>query len=324
MLSLDNIQSDIEKWIGEVDYGREPRNLYEPIGYALSLGGKRLRPTLCLASCALFSDDYEAAREPALALEVFHNFTLLHDDVMDKASVRRGKPTVVAKYGLSTAILSGDTMLVEAYKLLNETDSPSFSIIVDEFNKMAREVCEGQQYDMDFETRDDVTTGEYIEMIRLKTAVLLATSIKIGAMVGGANALDAKALYDFGILIGLAFQLQDDLLDSFGNPSTFGKAIGGDIMENKKTFLLLTARENADSQRRKEIAHWLAAENPDREKKVAAMKAIFEQTGARAATESKIQEYYSQAIALLRAMEITAEGKRFLIDYTDMLLKRDK
>lgn len=324
MLTIDNIYTDVEKWLAEIDYGQSPKNLYDPIRYSMSLGGKRLRPVLCLSTCALFKDDYEQAKSAAMAIEVFHNFTLLHDDVMDKACIRRGKPTVVAKYGLNTAILSGDAMLIEAYRLLQQTDSPSYSIIMDTFNEMARGVCEGQQLDMDFETRDDVTADEYMEMIRLKTAVLLAGSIKIGALVGGAASQEVQALYDYGILIGLAFQLQDDLLDSFGNPETFGKAIGGDIMDNKKTYLLIKALAGADTNQKREIQAWMG--NPDavREEKVEAMRELFEATGARAATEEKVKELYDKAMSKLREMEIPAEGKRVFIDYANKMFKRDK
>lgn len=324
MLSIESIQADVDKWLAEIDYGKEPRNLYDPVRYSMSLGGKRLRPTLCLATCALFKDDYQQAKWPALAIEVFHNFTLLHDDVMDKATIRRGKPTVATKYGLNTAILSGDAMLIQAYTLLQQTDSPSFSLITDAFNQVAREVCEGQQLDMDFETRDDVTAPEYLEMIRLKTAVLLATAIKIGSLAGGATAQETQALYEYGILIGLAFQLQDDLLDSFGDEATFGKAIGGDIMENKKTYLLIKALEGADAQQKRELTAWMHNNNAVREEKVAAVRDLFEVTGARTATEKKVEELFAQAMSKLREMEIPAEGKRCFIDYANKLFKRDK
>lgn len=324
MLSIENILSDVEKWLSEIDYGQEPRNLYAPVRYSMSLGGKRLRPSMCLATCALFKDDYGQAKWPAMAIEVFHNFTLLHDDVMDKACIRRGKPTVVAKYGLNTAILSGDAMLIEAYRLLQLTDSPSFSLICDTFNQTAREVCQGQQLDIDFESRNDVTAAEYLEMIRLKTAVLLAGSMKIGALVGGATAADTQGLYDYGILLGLAFQLQDDLLDSFGNAATFGKAIGGDIMENKKTFLLINALDNADAQQKRELQAWMANADAVREEKVEAVKNLYEATGARGLTERKVEDLFSQAMSKLREMEIPAEGKRFFIDFANKLFKRDK
>lgn len=322
MLTKEKITEDVERWLGEVEYGTEPAGLYEPIRYAMSLGGKRIRPVLCLATCSLFKDDYTEARWAAAALEVFHNFTLLHDDIMDRATLRRGKPTVAAKYGTNSAILSGDAMLIEAYRLLQLTDSPSFNFISESFDQLAREVCEGQQLDMDFESRADVTTAEYLEMIRLKTACLIAGSMRIGALVGGASAADTKVIYDFGILLGLVFQLQDDLLDTFGDAATFGKALGGDIMENKKTYLALSAMELADAKQRKDLVAWQQTHDAVREEKVAAVTALFEQTGARKATADKISVLYDQAMSSLRVMEIPAEGKRFFIDYADWLFKR--
>lgn len=238
---------DINAEIGKLDWSREPKGLYEPIGYALAAGGKRIRPTLALlgakAVCGeRFDTSVENAVLPAaLALEVFHNFTLLHDDVMDKAEVRRGRPTVHVKWNENTAILSGDQMLIEAYKLLSHVPAEKLPKVLDLFNKMATEVCEGQQLDVDFEKRNDVTIAEYMEMIRLKTSVLLATALQIGAYIAGGTDEEQQALYDFGINLGLAFQIQDDYLDCFGDPATFGKAIGGDIREGKKTWLWLTA-----------------------------------------------------------------------------------
>jgi len=238
---------DINAEIGKLDWSREPKGLYEPIGYALAAGGKRIRPTLALLGAkAVCGDRFDTSIEnavlpAALALEVFHNFTLLHDDVMDKAEVRRGRPTVHVKWNENTAILSGDQMLIEAYKLLSHVPAEKLPKVLDLFNKMATEVCEGQQLDVDFEKRNDVTIAEYMEMIRLKTSVLLATALQIGAYIAGGTDEEQQALYDFGINLGLAFQIQDDYLDCFGNPATFGKAIGGDIREGKKTWLWLTA-----------------------------------------------------------------------------------
>ena len=232
-----NIQEEIEK----LDWSKEPKGLYEPIGYALAAGGKRLRPLLCLTACSLFGGDEKKALPAALALEVFHNFTLLHDDVMDHASVRRGRPCVHKKWDENTAILSGDAMLIEAYKLLSQLPAELLSPVLTWFNQMAIEVCEGQQYDVENEQKADVSLADYMEMIRLKTAVLLATSLRIGAYIGGANEQDQTAIYQFGILIGEAFQIQDDYLDCFGDEQTFGKAIGGDIREGKKTWLWLKA-----------------------------------------------------------------------------------
>ena len=241
---------DINAEIGKLDWSREPKGLYEPIGYALSAGGKRLRPQLAILGARAVGGDAQSVLPAALALEVFHNFTLLHDDVMDKAEVRRGRPTVHVKWNENTAILSGDQMLIEAYKLLAQVPAEKLPRVLELFNKMATEVCEGQQLDVDFEKRDDVTIAEYMEMIRLKTSVLLATALQIGAYIAGGTEQEQQALYDFGINLGLAFQIQDDYLDCFGDPKTFGKAIGGDIREGKKTWLwiksLVVGRSSLD------------------------------------------------------------------------------
>lgn len=326
MLSSDTLLKEIEQGIKEFGFPEKPRALYEPIEYSMSLGGKRLRPIMCLAACSLFTDDYQKAMPAALAIEMFHNFTLLHDDVMDNADLRRNQPTVKAKYGQNTAILSGDEMLIEAYKLLAQTDSPMFSLIMNTFNTTATQVCEGQQYDMDFESRTDVTLDEYLEMIKLKTAVLLAGATKIGALIGGGSNKEVQALYDFSIGIGLAFQLQDDLLDTFGDEKTFGKAIGGDIMENKKTYLLISALQNANTEQRGELIKWI---NKDRslvvrEEKVAAIRDLYEATGAHEITEAKMEELHQNAMSTLREMDISAQGKRFFADFADALLKRKR
>lgn len=326
MLSAETLLQEIEQEIKAFRFPENPHALYEPIEYSMSLGGKRIRPIMCLAACSLFTDDYKKALPAAMAIEMFHNFTLLHDDVMDNANLRRNQPTVHAKYGQNTAILSGDQMLIEAYKLLAQTDSPMFSLVMDTFNKTATEVCEGQQYDMDFEKRTDVAIDEYLEMIRLKTAVLLAGATKIGALIGGGSHKEVQAIYDFSIGIGLAFQLQDDLLDTFGDEKTFGKEIGGDIMENKKTYLLISALQNADTEQRGELIKWLSKDRDMviREEKVAAVRAIFETTGARQATVNKMEELHANAISTLREMDISAQGKRFFLNFADTLLKRKR
>ncbi|MCQ2202918.1 MAG: polyprenyl synthetase family protein [Bacteroidales bacterium] len=324
MLSIDILRKEIEQEIGNLGFKRAPLGLYEPIEYSMSLGGKRLRPVMCLAACSLFTDDYAKAMPAALAIEMFHNFTLLHDDVMDNADMRRNEPTVRAKWNDNTAILSGDEMLIEAYKLLSMTDTPAFSLVLSTFSDTATEVCEGQQYDMEFEERDDVRLDEYMEMIRLKTAVLLAGAIKIGALIGGANDADIKSLYDYSIDLGLAFQLQDDLLDTFGDEKTFGKAIGGDIMEGKKTYLLISALQKASAEQRAELEQWLTAKDAPRADKVAAVRSLYESTGAKEATEKKMEELYAKAMNTLKLMEISAEGKRFFADFGDRLLKRKR
>lgn len=324
MLSIDTLRKDIETWIKQLQFTHAPYTLYQPIEYSLAMGGKRIRPVMCLAACTLYTDDYTIARPAALALEMFHNFTLLHDDVMDKADLRRNQPTVCAKWNTNTAILSGDQMLIEAYKLITQIDSPAFSLILSTFNQTATEVCEGQQYDMDFEQTNEVTIEQYLEMIRLKTAVLLAASIKIGALIGGADEADTNTLYDFGIHLGLAFQLQDDLLDTYGDEATFGKAIGGDIMENKKTFLLISALNNATIAQRHELATWIAAKEPDREEKITAVRTIYDAIGVRKQAEESIKKHYDAAISILREMEISAEGKRIFADFAASLIKRTR
>ncbi len=281
---------DINEIIESLDYRREPRGLYEPIGYALSAGGKRVRPRLALLGAQVFGGDEQLVLPAALALEVFHNFTLLHDDVMDKAVVRRGRPTVHVKWDENTAILSGDQMLIEAYKLLSEVKEDKLAGVLRMFNKMATEICEGQQYDVDFEKREDVSIAEYMEMIRLKTSVLLATALQIGAYIAGADEEGQRALYEYGINLGLAFQIQDDLLDCFGDPATFGKAIGGDIREGKKTFMWLTARAKAG-------AGWST-----QGKELAEVLREYEQLGVRKAAEEEIQRLTARALEQLETV----------------------
>lgn len=324
MISIETLRSEIESSLANIKWNKPPMGLYTPIEYSIALGGKRVRPVMCLASCMLFTDNYQKAIPAALAIEIFHNFTLLHDDVMDKADIRRGNPTVWKKWNNNTAILSGDAMLIEAYKLLAQTDSPAFSMILNTFNQTAIEVCEGQQYDMEFETRNNVSIDEYMEMIRLKTAVLLAGAVKIGALIGGASSVDTEALYNFAIKLGLAFQLQDDLLDMYGDEATFGKAIGGDIMENKKTYLLISAMENALPEQLNTIRAWIAEENPIREEKIEAIRNIYDEIGVKNMTEDKINELFAQALQIVREMNISAEGKLFFTEFANKLLKRNK
>lgn len=244
---------DINSQIAQLNWQREPQGLYAPIAYTLAAGGKRIRPTLALTAARVYGGDEAKVLPAALALEVFHNFTLLHDDVMDKALVRRGRDTVHVRWNENTAILSGDQMVIEAYKLLSGVDADKLPRVMQLFNKMATEICEGQQYDMDFEPRTDVTIEEYMTMIRLKTSVLLATALQIGAYIAGADEAGQQALYEYGIALGLAFQLQDDWLDCYGDEATFGKAIGGDIREGKQTFMLLTAKQLADANQLTEL-----------------------------------------------------------------------
>lgn len=296
---------DINKAIEQLDWSKEPHGLYEPIAYTLASGGKRLRPTLALIAAEtvvnrglLNGDATENVLPAALALEVFHNFTLLHDDVMDRAEVRRGRPTVHVKWNENTAILSGDQMLIEAYKLLSGVPADKLPQVLKWFNEMATGICEGQQYDVDFEHMSQVTIEDYMKMIELKTSVLLAYAMRIGGYIAGADATQQEALYQFGLHIGLAFQIQDDILDVYGDPKTFGKAIGGDICANKKTFLLLMAMETADAEAKAELLQWLMTTDRN-EEKIKAVTAIYNRLNVRDAAETVMEEHTALALAQL-------------------------
>ena len=289
---------DINKEILNLDWKREPYGLYEPIEYTLAAGGKRVRPQLAMIASQLFGGKDEEVLSAALALEVFHNFTLLHDDVMDKADVRRGRPTVHVKWNENTAILSGDQMLIEAYKLLAGVPAEKLPTVLQLFNKMATEICEGQQYDVDFESQEQVAIEEYLKMIRLKTSVLLATALQIGAYIAGANEQQQEAVYQFGINVGLGFQIQDDILDVWGDPETFGKAVGGDISCNKKTFVYLEAKR-LEAQG---LEEWYSQTLEDNTEKIAAVKSIFEALGVREKCEEVVGEYTQRAMQLLEEL----------------------
>jgi geranylgeranyl diphosphate synthase type II len=297
---------DINKEILNLDWKREPYGLYEPIEYTLAAGGKRVRPQLAMIACELFGGKAQEIAPAAMALEVFHNFTLLHDDVMDHAEVRRGRPTVHVKWNENTAILSGDQMLIEAYKLLSGVPADKLPTILQLFNKMATEICEGQQYDVDFESQEHVAIEEYLKMIRLKTAVLLATALKMGSYIAGASTEQQDMLYEFGINIGLAFQIQDDILDVWGNPETFGKAVGGDISCNKKTFVYLEAMrllgDDAISLEARELKQWYCQVLEDNTEKIAAVKEIFERLGVRPLCELVVDDYTNKALELLNTL----------------------
>ena len=294
---------DINKEILNLDWKREPYGLYEPIEYTLAAGGKRVRPQLAMIASQLFGGKDEEILPAALALEVFHNFTLLHDDVMDKADVRRGRPTVHVKWNENTAILSGDQMLIEAYKLLAGVPADKLPRVLQLFNKMATEICEGQQYDVDFESQEHVTIEEYLKMIRLKTSVLLANALQTGAYIAGADEQAQGDLYEFGINIGLAFQIQDDILDVWGDPKTFGKAVGGDISCNKKTFVYLEAmRRLGDEAIGNELQQWYSQVLENNTTKIAAVKEIFEQLDVRTACEKVVEDYTQKALALLNQL----------------------
>ena len=280
---------DINQEVLQLDWHREPYGLYEPIEYTLAAGGKRIRPQLAMIASQLFGGKDEEVLPAALALEVFHNFTLLHDDVMDHADVRRGRPTVHVKWNANTAILSGDQMLIEAYKLLSGVPKEKLSQCLDMFNKMATEICEGQQYDVDFEAKEMVSETEYLMMIGKKTAVLLATALQMGAYIAGASQDEQETLALFGTSIGLAFQIQDDILDVWGDPATFGKAIGGDISCNKKTYVTIIAEKIADEESRKELQHWYSQTLSDNTEKIARVKAIYERLGVREFCERSVR-----------------------------------
>lgn len=290
---------DINHEIAKLNWEREPKGLYAPIAYTMAAGGKRVRPQLAMIACGIFGGNEQEVAPAAMALEVFHNFTLLHDDVMDKAEVRRGRPTAHIQWNENTAILSGDQMMIEAYKLLAEVPESKLHKVLRLFNEMATEICEGQQYDVDFESQEHVTIEEYLKMIRLKTSVLLATALQIGSYLAGANEAQQEALYQFGINVGLAFQIQDDILDVWGDPKTFGKAVGGDISCNKKTYVYLTAQKLADDELAEELHQWYGSVLDDNTEKIAAVKGIFEQLNVRAACEAVVEDYTQKALLIL-------------------------
>lgn len=319
MRTFEEICRTIEEALARLTFDQPPRSLFDPITYTLSLGGKRIRPALALMACDLFGGKNEDVLQPALGLEVFHNFTLLHDDLMDEADRRRDKPTVHKLWNPNVAILSGDAMLICAYQLVAKANDKA---ILELFSRTALEICAGQQYDMEFESRPDVTEEEYLEMIRLKTAVLLACALKVGAMIGGASAADADALYDYGIHIGLAFQLQDDLLDVYGDPKTFGKNIGGDILCNKKTFLLINALSAASEEQRQVMEDWMARKTYDAQEKIAAFTNLYNELSIRDLTERRIEDYYRMANEDLARLSIAPETLSVLKGTCDRLMKR--
>ena len=326
MFSLEQYSTLIEKELQQLSIGSNtPAGLYQPIDYVMSGGGKRVRPALTLIACHLFSDDIGKALMPALALEIFHNFTLLHDDLMDHADVRRNRPTVHKRWNGNTAILSGDAMLILAYRYMCRAQPEILPELLDTFTQTALEVCEGQQYDMDFEQRSDVTIDEYLNMIRLKTAVLLAACLKIGAICGGATSANSESLYRFGISLGLTFQIQDDWLDVYADPNVFGKAIGGDILTGKKTFLLLTALERADEKTRGELISLLNDAKISAAEKIGSVQAIYNRMEVSDAARQAMDIYYRQAMSYLReATTHNPSRKTILEEFATQLLKREK
>ena len=323
MKTSDEILSLINEYLDNLPYERKPAGLYDPIKYVLSIGGKRIRPTLMLLAYNLYKEDPERILSSAVALETYHNYTLLHDDLMDNASVRRGQPTVHKKWDANTAILSGDSMLVLAYERMAKCPVEKLKPVLDLFTETALEIGEGQQYDMDFETRNDVREEEYIEMIRLKTSVLLACATKMGAILADAPQEDADNLYKFGEQMGLAFQLQDDYLDVYGDPEVFGKAIGGDILCNKKTYMLINAFNLANDEQRKRLQQWVNAENPDPRQKIKAVTQIYNEIGISQLAEQKIKHYFNESRKYLEAINLPKERKLELEAYTDKMMKRN-
>lgn len=322
MKTANEILRIFNDYLDHLPYDRKPQSLYEPIRYELSLGGKRIRPSLMMMAYNLYADDVESILPQACSLETYHNHTLLHDDLMDRAGVRRGRPTVHVKWDDNTAILSGDAMLLVACQRMLQCEARLMPQVQNLFIETAIEICEGQQYDMDFETRQDVTEDEYIEMIRLKTSVLLACATKMGAILAGAPEEDAHNLYKFGEQMGLAFQLQDDYLDVYGDPKVFGKAIGGDILCNKKTYMLINAFNRADDRQREELNRWIGAVQPVPEEKIKAVTAIYNEIGVAELAQQKIEHYFAESRRYLDRVGVAAEKKQELIAYTNRMMNR--
>lgn len=323
MHSISVYQEHFLAYLEDQKILKEPKNLYEPIDYILRLGGKRMRPVLTLLSTEVFDVDFKKALPAATAVEVFHNFSLVHDDIMDDAPLRRGKETVHEKWNLNTGILSGDAMLILAYQYFEKYEPTIFRDLAKLFSKTALEVCEGQQYDVDFENRDDVTIPEYLKMIEYKTAVLVGAAMKMGAIIAETTEENANLIYDFGLNLGIAFQLQDDYLDCFGNPETFGKQVGGDIIENKKTYLYLKAMEFAKSEEREQLLHLYSIQPNDNSEKIESVKDFFNQTGASNATKQAIEDYTMKAFDTLNKMQIGEDKKMVLKAFGEKLMKRD-
>lgn len=311
-----------EALLNKENIRQEPQNLYDPVNYILSLGGKRIRPVMTLMACELFGGDIKKAMPAALGIEMFHNFSLVHDDIMDRAPLRRGKPTVHERWNANAAILSGDTMLVMAYDLFLSLEPHKVLPVMAVFSQTAREVCEGQQYDMDFETRAQVTIGEYLEMIRLKTAVLIGAAFRIGGIMGGADPDDLERIYRFGMEAGIAFQLMDDLLDTYGNEAVFGKRKYGDIHTNKKTFLYLKALELADEDQAKTLARYYSPYKSDPDEKIREVMKIFDLLDVKSRTESLISHYHDRAIESFERIGVTDDRKKVILDYTEKLMAR--
>ena len=323
MFTDSQLLEKVNDYISHLVYGKQPEGLYEPIQYAMSLGGKRIRPVLMMMAYNLYRDDVDSILSQAAGIETYHNYTLMHDDLMDNADLRRGKPTVHKKWNRDTAILSGDTMLVLAYKLLTSAGGRYVPAVMRTFTQTAMEVSEGQQYDMDYEKRMDVYEHEYLEMIRLKTSVLLAASLKIGALLAEAPADDTQFLYDFGINLGIAFQLRDDILDVYGDPAVFGKKIGGDILCNKKTYLLIQALRRAEPDQLSELKKWLEAKDYNPQEKIEAVTAVYDSIDVRSLCEDRISHYTLLAETNLDMVKVPDEKKQPLVDEMNKLMFRE-
>ncbi|MEZ0006179.1 geranylgeranyl diphosphate synthase type II [Flavobacterium sp. 28YEA47A] len=322
MHSISEYQDGFLNYLESQKIVKEPKSLYEPIQYILSLGGKRIRPILTLMAAEIFDQEYKKALPAALAVEVFHNFSLVHDDIMDDAPLRRGKETVHEKWNINTGILSGDAMLILAYQYFEKYEPVIFQSLAKLFSKTALEVCEGQQWDVDFETRDDVTIPEYLKMIEYKTAVLVGAAMKMGAIIAETSVENGEAIYDFGLNLGIAFQLQDDYLDAFGNPETFGKQVGGDIIENKKTYLYLKTLQFATPEEKEQLLHLYSIQPTDNSEKINSVKEIFNHTGASKATQEAIREYTFKAFETLEKLNIGQDKKAVLKAFGENLMSR--
>jgi geranylgeranyl diphosphate synthase type II len=322
MQNIEAYQESFLKYLEGFTIERKPKNLYEPVNYILKLGGKRLRPVLTLMTADIFGNKAKDAMNAALSVEVFHNFSLIHDDIMDDAPLRRGKQTVHEKWDLNTGILSGDAMLIMAYQLFENYQSNTFQALAKLFSKTALEVCEGQQYDIDFEIRTDVTISEYLKMIEYKTAVLVAAAMKMGAIVANASEEDQNSIYDFGRYLGIAFQLQDDYLDAFGNPETFGKQVGGDILENKKTYLYLKTLELGSEAQKSNLMKLMSSTSISGAEKVEKVKSLFNTSGASNAIKFAVKDYTNKAFSVLRALNISEDKKQMLQLFGEQLMNR--
>lgn len=322
MTEIKEVQSLIEKEIKNQAFGKKPGSLYKPIRYLMDLGGKRLRPLLTLLAYSLYKKDFKKVIPYAVAVETFHNFTLMHDDIMDKAPLRRGKATVHKKWNVNTAILSGDVMLVKVYEMFNKLEATKAKAIIQIFNTCAAEVCEGQQWDMEFEKMNSVTEKEYIQMISQKTAVLLGFSLELGARLADAPEEDCKALRNFGVSIGIGFQLKDDLLDVYGDAKKVGKQVGGDIIANKKTYLLIKALEKANTKQKKELGFWLAANRSSKKEKVRAVTTLYNDLGIDTLTQKKADSFFKKGFKQLGAVRVRAKKKKLLSHFTNVLIER--